>query len=70
MNSRIPVSGTANSGIKRRPFLLDLYATSVGKKYVMGATGFMLLEFVFFHMIGNLKMLLGAADLNSYAELV
>jgi succinate dehydrogenase / fumarate reductase cytochrome b subunit len=68
MTSRMPVSGTANSDTRRRPFLLDIYATSVGKKYAMGVTGLMLLGFVFFHMIGNLKMFLGAADLNSYAE--
>ncbi len=34
----------------------------------MAITGIMLLGFVVAHMIGNLKMYLGAADLNHYAE--
>ena len=65
---RGPVTGTAVRSRKRRPFLLDLYSTSVGKKYVMGATGIMLMGFVLFHMIGNLKMYLGASHLNEYAH--
>jgi succinate dehydrogenase / fumarate reductase, cytochrome b subunit len=65
---RGPVSGTAVSGRKRKPFLLDLYSTAVGKKYVMAITGIMLLGFVIAHMIGNLKMYLGEEELNHYAE--
>ena len=65
---RGPVTGTAVRQRRRRPFLLDLYSTSVGKKYVMGATGIMLMGFVLFHMIGNLKMYAGAADLDHYAH--
>ena len=44
----------------RKPFLLDLYCTAVGKKYVMAITGIVLIGFVIAHMIGNLKMYLGA----------
>ena len=65
---RGPVTGTAVRSRKRRPFLVDLYSTSVGKKYVMGATGIMLMGFVVFHMIGNLKIYLGASHLNEYAH--
>jgi succinate dehydrogenase / fumarate reductase cytochrome b subunit len=65
---RGPVTGTATKKKKRRPFLLDLYSTAVGKKYVMGATGIMMMGFVLFHMIGNLKMYLGASHLNEYAK--
>jgi len=59
-SSRGPVSGTAvePSG-KRKPFLLDLYATAVGKKYVMAITGIIGIGFVISHMIGNLKLYLG-----------
>lgn len=64
---RGPVTGTATAKKKRRPFLLDIYSTAVGKKYVMGATGIMMMGFVLFHMIGNLKMYLGASHLNEYA---
>ena len=67
---RGPVTGTAltRASRKRRPFLLDLYGTAVGKKYVMAITGIGLMGFVIFHMIGNLKMYLGAEDLNHYAH--
>ena len=50
------------------PFLVDLYRSSVGKKYVMALTGLAILGFVFFHMLGNLKMYLGADDFNHYGE--
>ena len=66
--SRPPVSGTATATRRRRPFLLDLYSTAVGKKYAMAISGVALMGFVLFHMIGNLKMYFGAADLNEYAE--
>ncbi len=67
-SQRGPVTGTATRSKKRRPFLIDLYSTAVGKKYVMGATGIMMMGFVLFHMIGNLKMYLGAVHLNEYAH--
>jgi len=65
---RGPVTGTATHQRKKRPFLLDLYSTAVGKKYVMGLTGIAMMGFVLFHMIGNLKMYLGATHLDEYAE--
>ena len=68
VQSRGPVTGTAVTAKKRRPFLLDLYGTAVGKKYVMAITGIMLLGFVFVHMVGNLKMYLGEEEFNHYAE--
>ena len=69
LQSRGPVTGTAVTPKKQRKFFVtDFYATAVGKKYVMAVTGVMLLGFVFMHMIGNLKMYLGAEDFNHYAE--
>ncbi|NBT37068.1 MAG: succinate dehydrogenase [Actinobacteria bacterium] len=65
---RGPVSATAVKSRRRRPFFLDLYSTAVGKKYVMAITGLAMIGFVVFHMIGNLKMYLGQADLDHYAE--
>ena len=74
--SRGPVSGTATGKRKKRPFLLDLYSTAVGKKYVMAITGIIGIGFVVAHMIGNLKMYLGviiegderAYDIDIYGE--
>jgi succinate dehydrogenase / fumarate reductase cytochrome b subunit len=69
VRSRGPVSGTATTPRKRsRSFLVDLYSTAVGKKYVMAITGLMLLGFVLVHMVGNLKMYLGQEDFDHYAE--
>jgi len=45
-SQRGPVTGTAVGKKKRRPFLLDLYSTAVGKKYVMAITGIGLIGFV------------------------
>jgi succinate dehydrogenase / fumarate reductase cytochrome b subunit len=60
---RGPVTATAvKKGGKRKPFLLDLYSTSVGKKYVMAITGIIGIGFVISHMIGNLKIYLGIVD--------
>jgi succinate dehydrogenase / fumarate reductase cytochrome b subunit len=66
--ARGPVTGTATATRKRKPFLLDLYGTAVGKKYVMAITGVLMIGFVVAHMVGNLKMYLGEEDLNHYAE--
>jgi succinate dehydrogenase / fumarate reductase cytochrome b subunit len=66
---RAPVTGTAVTPPKRRKFfLLDLYGTAVGKKYVMAITGIIGLGYVVAHMVGNLKMFLGAEDIDHYGE--
>lgn len=44
-----------------------LYRSSIGKKVVMALSGIVLVGFVVFHMIGNLKIFLGPAALNTYA---
>ena len=44
-----------------------LYSTYVGKKYAMAVSGIVLMLYVLTHMIGNLKLYSGAADLDTYA---
>jgi succinate dehydrogenase / fumarate reductase, cytochrome b subunit len=44
-----------------------LWGTMVGKKVVMAVTGIVLVGFVIAHMVGNLKVFLGAESLDSYA---
>ncbi len=56
------MSGTVAQRKKRKPFLLDLYSTAVGKKYVMAITGIIGVGFVLVHMIGNLKAYLGLIE--------
>jgi succinate dehydrogenase / fumarate reductase, cytochrome b subunit len=59
---RRPVSGPAPDA--RRP---GLYSTHVGKKYAMAISGMVLMLFVLAHMIGNLKLYLGASSLDRYS---
>lgn len=53
---------------RKAPFPVELYRSAVGKKYVMALTGIMILGFVFFHMIGNLKMYFGPEDFDHYGH--
>lgn len=50
------------------PWPVEFYRSAVGKKWVMAVTGLMIIGFVFFHAIGNLKVYLGAAEFNHYGE--
>lgn len=50
------------------PWPLSLYQTYVGKKWIMAITGVIGLAFIAGHMFGNLKVYLGADELNHYAE--
>jgi succinate dehydrogenase / fumarate reductase cytochrome b subunit len=45
-----------------------LYRTSIGKKVLMAASGVILVLFVIVHMLGNLKVYLGATEINRYGE--
>jgi succinate dehydrogenase / fumarate reductase, cytochrome b subunit len=66
--TRAPVTGTALGAKRKAPFLVELYRSSLGKKYVMAVTGLIFIGYVVAHMVGNLKMYFGAEDLNQYAE--
>ena len=52
----------------RTPWMLQLYGTSVGKKYAMAISGIVGLGYIFAHMVGNLKIYLGAESIDSYGE--
>ncbi len=43
---------------RQAPLLIELYKTSMGKKYAMAISGIMMLGYVFGHMVGNLKLYL------------
>jgi len=53
---------------RRGPWPVEFYRSAVGKKWVMALTGLMIIGFVFFHAIGNLKVYLGAEEFNHYGE--
>jgi succinate dehydrogenase / fumarate reductase cytochrome b subunit len=46
---------------------MTLWSTSIGKKAVMAATGFILVGFVIGHMLGNLKIFQSEEKFNAYA---
>jgi succinate dehydrogenase / fumarate reductase, cytochrome b subunit len=48
--------------------LVVLWGTMVGKKVVMAVTGLVLVLFVIGHMLGNLKIFLGAETIDAYAD--
>ena len=50
------------------PWFIELYRTAVGKKYVMAITGIIGMLFVAGHTVGNLKLYLGADDIDHYGE--
>ena len=52
----------------RSGFLLDLYRSALGKKYLMAVSGIVGLGYVLAHMLGNLKLYQSAEDFNQYAE--
>jgi succinate dehydrogenase / fumarate reductase cytochrome b subunit len=64
--TRGPATGTGGRRAKRKPFLLDLYSTAVGKKYVMAITGIIGIGYVVVHMLGNLKMFFGTDAAGRY----
>jgi succinate dehydrogenase / fumarate reductase cytochrome b subunit len=53
---------------RRPPFLVSFYRSGLAKKWLMAVSGIILLGYVLAHMIGNLKLFLGEAHLNEYAE--
>ena len=53
---------------RRAPWPVEFYRSAVGKKWVMGLTGIILLGFVFAHMVGNLKFYLSKQEIDLYGE--
>lgn len=47
-----------------------LFQSTLGKKYIMAVTGFLLFGFVLVHLLGNLQLFSGAEAINRYAELL
>lgn len=50
--------------------IVKFFQSTVGKKVIMGFTGFVLFGFVIVHMLGNLQMFLGPDDINGYAKIL
>ena len=50
------------------PWPVEFYRSTVGMKWVMAVSGIFLMGYVFLHMLGNLKLYMGADDINHYGE--
>src|SRR5215470_5475608 len=46
----------------------NIFSSSLGKKYIMAVTGFMMFLFVIGHLAGNLQIFLGAEAINRYGH--
>lgn len=71
MRENAPVStdtGTENRAGRRLPWPLSFYRSAVGKKWVMAVTGLVLIGYLVAHLVGNLKVYLGAEEIDAYAE--
>jgi succinate dehydrogenase / fumarate reductase cytochrome b subunit len=49
-------------------FFMKIWHSSLGKKYIMGISGFALVAFIFMHMLGNLQLFVGPYWLNTYGQ--
>ena len=49
-------------------FVSQLWRSSLGKKYIMGVSGFVLVFFIFTHMMGNFQMFFGPYWINTYGQ--
>src|SRR6186997_2408599 len=46
----------------------NIFSSSLGKKYIMAVTGFVMFLFVLGHLAGNLQIFLGPEALNKYGH--
>jgi succinate dehydrogenase / fumarate reductase cytochrome b subunit len=53
---------------RRQPWALEIVRSYVGRKWVMAITGVIWLGYLLAHMIGNLKMYIGADAIDHYGE--
>jgi succinate dehydrogenase / fumarate reductase cytochrome b subunit len=66
-NRRKPEPARKPLGVWSSNPVVALWGTMVGKKVVMAVTGLVLVGFVIAHMLGNLKIFLGAEAIDNYA---
>jgi succinate dehydrogenase / fumarate reductase cytochrome b subunit len=53
---------------RRKPWIVELYGSALGKKYAMAISGIVGLGYVIAHLIGNLKIYLGAEAIDHYGH--
>jgi len=55
-------------GSRFMKIISHIFESSLGKKYVMAVTGFLLILFVLGHLVGNLQVFLGPEAINRYGH--
>lgn len=68
MATKVAPPADGPTSTRRTPFVVELYRSALGKKYVMAITGMVFMGYVLAHMVGNLKLYQGAEDFNAYAH--
>ncbi len=68
MATKVSHGDDAATGSRRTPFLVELYRSALGKKYLMAISGIVFMGYVLAHMLGNLKLYQGPEEFNKYAE--
>jgi len=68
MATKVSERSGGSAPAKRSPFVVELYRSALGKKYVMAITGIIFMGYVLAHMFGNLKLYQSEAEFNAYAE--
>ncbi len=53
---------------RKLPWILEIYRSDVAKKWIMAVSGIILLGYIAAHMLGNMKLYLGAESINEYGE--
>ena len=61
-------TAAAEAPSRPAPFLVILYRSALGKKYLMAVSGIVGLGYVFAHMLGNLKLYQSPEAFNEYAK--
>lgn len=63
---RRPAGDPDSPGLVLMKIITHIFESSLGKKYLMAVTGFLLFLFVIAHLVGNLQVFLGPEAINRY----
>jgi succinate dehydrogenase cytochrome b subunit len=71
-DAKAQVQSAATPNVPHRPstagLISSFYRSSIGRKFVVAATGVILIAFVVGHLLGNLQIFLGPEWINGYSQ--
>lgn len=59
---------TETKPARKVPWIVEIYRSDVAKKWTMAVSGVILLGYIAAHMLGNMKLYLGAESINEYGH--